>query len=135
MQALSAGKHLFAVFNKADLSHESPVLPSSIPCMEISAKEGQGVAALEKAISTGLDLPELSSEDVIVTNAWHHADLMHAHEDLQRVIAGMSSGLSSDLLAEDLRLVIDDLADITGQDRITPQETLNNIFSHFCIGK
>lgn len=135
MQALSAGKHLFAVFNKADLPHESPVLPSSIPCMEISAKDGQGVAALEKAISTGLDLPELSSEDVIVTNARHHADLMHAHEDLQRVIAGMSSGLSSDLLAEDLRLVIDDLADITGQDRITPQETLNNIFSHFCIGK
>ena len=135
MQSLSAGKHLFAVFNKADLPHESPVLPSSIPCMEISAKDGQGVAALEKAISTGLDLPELSSEDVIVTNARHHADLMHAHEDLQRVIAGMSSGLSSDLLAEDLRLVIDDLADITGQDRITPQETLNNIFSHFCIGK
>lgn len=135
MQALSAGKHLFAVFNKADLPHESPVLPSSIPCMEISAKDGQGVAALEKVISTGLDLPELSSEDVIVTNARHHAELMHAHEDLQRVIAGMSSGLSSDLLAEDLRLVIDDLADITGQDRITPQETLNNIFSHFCIGK
>lgn len=135
IQALSAGKHLFAVFNKADLPHESPVLPSSIPCMEISAKDGQGVAALEKVISTGLDLPELSSEDVIVTNARHHADLMHAHEDLQRVIAGMSSGLSSDLLAEDLRLVIDDLADITGQDRITPQETLNNIFSHFCVGK
>lgn len=135
MQSLSAGKHLFAVFNKADLPHESPVLPSSIPCMEISAKDGQGVAALEKVISTGLDLPELSSEDVIVTNARHHAELMHAHEDLQRVIAGMSSGLSSDLLAEDLRLVIDDLADITGQDRITPQETLNNIFSHFCIGK
>lgn len=135
MQALSAGKHLFAVFNKADLPHESPVLPSDIPCLEISAKDGHGVAALEKAISTGLDLPELSSEDVIVTNARHHADLMHAHEDLQRVVAGLAAGLSSDLLAEDLRLVIDDLADITGQDRITPQETLNNIFSHFCIGK
>ena len=135
MQSLSAGKHLFAVFNKADLPHESPALPSSIPCMEISAKDGQGVAALEKAISTGLDLPELSSEDVIVTNARHHADLMHAHEDLQRVVTGLAAGLSSDLLAEDLRLVIDDLADITGQDRITPQETLNNIFSHFCIGK
>lgn len=135
MQALSAGKHLFAVFNKADLPHESPVLPSDISCLEISAKDGHGVAALEKAISTGLDLPELSSEDVIVTNARHHADLMHAHEDLQRVVTGLAAGLSSDLLAEDLRLVIDDLADITGQDRITPQETLNNIFSHFCIGK
>ncbi|NLV52805.1 MAG: thiophene and furan oxidation protein ThdF, partial [Bacteroidales bacterium] len=40
-----------------------------------------------------------------------------------------------DLIVEDLRSVINDLAQITGQERITPQETLNNIFSHFCIGK
>ena len=135
MQALSAGKHLFAVFNKSDLPHDAPVLPSSIPCMEISAKEGRGISALEKSIISSLDLQELSSEDVIVTNARHHADLMRAHDDLRRVITGLTADLSSDLLAEDLRLVIDDLADITGQDRITPQETLDNIFSHFCIGK
>ena len=42
--------------------------------------------------------------------------------------------IPSDLLAEDLRLTLDALADITG-GAITPQETLNNIFSHFCIGK
>lgn len=135
MQALSAGKHLFAVFNKADLPHDAINLPSGIPCMEISAKEGRGVPALESAIINSLDLPSLSSADIIVTNARHHADLMHAHEDLQRVVTGLAAGLSSDLLAEDLRLVIDDLADITGQVRITPQETLNNIFSHFCVGK
>ena len=135
MQALSAGKHLFAVFNKADLPHDTPALPADIPVIEISAKEGTGVDVLEKSILNSLDLPSLSSADVIVTNARHHADLMRAHDHLQHVVAGLSSGLSSDLLAEDLRLVIDDLADITGQDRITPQETLNNIFSHFCIGK
>ena len=135
MLSLSSGKHLFAVFNKADLPHDTPTLPSSIPCLEISAKEGRGISALEKVIINSLDLPSLSSADIIVTNARHHADLMHAHDDLQRVITGLSTGLSSDLLAEDLRLVIDDLADITGQDRITPQETLNNIFKHFCFGK
>jgi tRNA modification GTPase len=43
--------------------------------------------------------------------------------------------LSGDLLSEDLRLVLSDLAEITGQGQITPQETLNNIFSHFCVGK
>lgn len=48
---------------------------------------------------------------------------------------GLAADLSSDLLAEDLRLVIEDIADITGQDRITSQEILNNIFKHFCIGK
>ncbi|MDY4038867.1 MAG: tRNA uridine-5-carboxymethylaminomethyl(34) synthesis GTPase MnmE [Prevotella sp.] len=135
MQSLSAGKYLFAVFNKADLPHETPTLPVEIPSVEISAKKGTGVATLGQTIVNSLDLPSLSSADVVVTNARHHADLMRAHDHLQRVITGLASALPSDLLAEDLRLVIDDLADITGQDRITPQETLNNIFQHFCIGK
>ena len=47
----------------------------------------------------------------------------------------MNLGLSGDLLAEDLRMVIDSLAEITGEERITPQETLNSIFSSYCIGK
>ena len=47
---------------------------------------------------------------------------------------GLHTNLPGDLLAEDLRLTLHHLSDITG-GQITPQETLNNIFSHFCIGK
>ena len=46
----------------------------------------------------------------------------------------MDADLSGDLIAEDLRICLDELADITG-GQITPQETLNNIFKHFCVGK
>ncbi len=135
MEKLASGKHLVVVVNKVDLPHASVSLPSTMPSIEISAKEGRGVAELESMIINNLDIPELSSADVIVTNARHYADLTKAYHDLQRVVEGINASLSADLLAEDLRLVIDDLADITGQDRITPQETLNNIFKHFCIGK
>ncbi len=135
MEKLASGKHLVVVVNKVDLPHASVSLPSTMPSIEISAKEGRGVAELESMIINNLDIPELSSADVIVTNARHYADLIKAYHDLQRVVEGINASLSADLLAEDLRLVIDDLADITGQDRITPQETLNNIFKHFCIGK
>lgn len=135
MEKLAGGKHLFVVINKADLPHSSVSLPSTMTSIEISAKEGRGIAELESMIVNNLDIPELSSSDVIVTNARHYADLMKAYHDLMRVVDGIDASLSADLLAEDLRLVIDDLADITGQDRITPQETLNNIFQHFCIGK
>ncbi len=135
MEKLTHGKHLLVVVNKSDLPHSSISLPSTMPSIEISAKEGRGVAELESMIVNNLDIPELSSADVIVTNARHYSDLMKAYQDLMRVVEGMNASLSADLLAEDLRLVIDDLADITGQDRITPQETLNNIFKHFCIGK
>ena len=135
MEKLACGKHLFVVINKVDLPHTSLSLPSTMPSIEISAKEGRGIAELESMIINNLDIPELSSTDVIVTNARHYSDLTKAYQDLQRVLDGIDSNLPSDLIAEDLRLVIDDLADITGQDRITPQETLNNIFKHFCIGK
>lgn len=135
MEKLTQGKRLLMVVNKADLPHSSLSLPSTMRSIEISAKEGRGVAELESMIVNNLDIPELSSADVIVTNARHYSDLMKAYQDLMRVVEGMKVNLSADLLAEDLRLVIDDLADITGQDRITPQETLNNIFKQFCIGK
>ena len=73
-------------------------------------------------------------DDVIVTNARHYESLTLAHESLLRVIDGLHHQLSGDLLSEDLRLTLNHLADITG-GQITPQETLNQIFSTFCIGK
>lgn len=60
---------------------------------------------------------------------------MRAHSHLASVIDKISLDIPADLLAEDLKLVIDDLASITGQDRIESQETLNFIFKNFCIGK
>ena len=48
----------------------------------------------------------------------------------------MESNLPGDIIAEDLRLVlVDDLADITGQGRIVTNEVLTNIFTNFCVGK
>ena len=53
---------------------------------------------------------------------------------MQRVLDGMTMELSGDLLAEDLRLTLDTLSDITG-GQITTHEVLGNIFTHFCVGK
>ena len=78
--------------------------------------------------------PKLSEGDVIVTSARHHEALLHAHNGLTRVIEGLANQLPTDLVAEDLRLVLTTLGEITG-GTITSQETLTNIFSHFCVGK
>ena len=96
------------------------------------AKYGIGLDTLRQRLIDAA--PHTSSEDVIITSARHYEALLRAHDSLARVIAGIDSSLPSDLLAEDLHLALDALADITG-GAITPQETLNNIFSHFCIGK
>ena len=84
---------------------------------------------------TGNDTITAKIDDtaIIVTNARHYQALVRAHSSLSRFLEGMAAGLPSDLLAEDLRLCLSDLGEITGQ--ISPEMTLKNIFSRFCIGK
>ena len=96
------------------------------------AKYGIGLDTLKQQLIAAI--PTYSENDVIVPNARHYDTLLRAHASLLRVINGLGIGLSGDLLAEDLRQVLEILGEITG-GQITPQETLNNIFSHFCVGK
>ena len=126
-------KGLIIIQNKIDLNSAGEEKRS--PYLAISAKYNQGLDALEEAIYDAADNPTLTDTDVIVTSARQYDALTHAKDNLTRVLSGLQMNLSGDLIAEDLRLVIDDLAQITGEGQITPQETLNNIFSHFCVGK
>ena len=136
MAARSKGRTLIVVCNKSDLeSHQN--LQISIPdsqFVSISAKTGIGIPQLEEVIYQAADIPALNESDTIVTNARHYDALVRAHESLQRVLDGMENQLSGDLLAEDLRLALDQLSEITGT-QITPNEVLGNIFKNFCVGK
>lgn len=134
-------KKLILALNKSDLKSYSGFdtsslnLPSvDIRSIEISAKFNKNIAELENLIYELADIPEINADTVIVTQARHFDALNHAHLNLERVINGLNSTLPGDLIAEDLRLVLQDLAEITG-GAITPDETLRNIFQHFCIGK
>ena len=153
------GKKLIVVRNKIDLTNSSldnsssakPTIPqfligeadnstfntqhSTLPIVDISAKYGTNIPMLEQLIVEAADIPQISESDIVITSVRHYSALLRADESLQRVIDSMNLGLSGDLLAEDLRMVIDYLAEITGEERITPQETLNAIFSTYCIGK
>lgn len=144
-----ADKKLIIVRNKMDLTNSSlnnsssakPTIQNSnfniqnSSSVDISAKYGTNISKLEQLIVEAANIPQLSESDIVITSVRHYSALLHADESLQRVIDSMNLGLSGDLLAEDLRMVIDYLAEITGEERITPQETLQNIFTHFCIGK
>ena len=144
-------KSLIIIRNKIDILSTSEASSISdprlkdIPAVEISAKQGTNIDKLEQAIfetacsalslASSKNIPELSEQDIIVTSARQYQSLISAHENLSRVLSGLESGLSGDLVSEDLRLVLDDLANITGQGRILTNEVLGNIFTHFCVGK
>lgn len=133
-------KKLLLVANKMD---ENQSLYDSLSAVNIaqggvyaiSAKYNQGIEELKQAIFNAADIPHLQDNDVIITSTRQYNLLLKVDEHLSRVVDGLKNLTSSDLIAEDLRLVIDSLSEISGVERITSQETLNNIFAHFCIGK
>lgn len=141
MQERCNDKSLIIIQNKIDKNAPLKIGASpdssqdSVKQLQISAKQGQGIDALEQAIYEAAHIPELTESDIIITSARQYQSLIHAHDNLTRVIAGLEIGLSGDLISEDLNLVLDDLSDITGQGRIVPNEVLGNIFKNFCVGK
>ena len=130
-------KSLIIIRNKIDIQTTTNTITTLTdkPIIDISAKNGTNIDKLEKAIFEAANIPELSEQDVIVTSARQYHSLINAQDNLSRVLSGMESNLPGDIIAEDLRLVLDDLADITGQGRIVTNEVLTNIFTNFCVGK
>ena len=105
----------------------------SLNYVTISAKHEMGFSELRQALTKAARLPQAHG-DVILTNKRHYDAMQRAHQALQNVVSGLQTQISGDLIAEDLRMVIDSLNSVLGRS-ITSQETLNNIFKNFCIGK
>lgn len=100
----------------------------------ISTRTGEGLPALLDAlVDAARQLTADAGADVIVTNARHAESISRAAQALSRVVDGLNSGLSGDLVAQDLRETTHHLASITGA--ITTPAILSTIFSRFCIGK
>jgi tRNA modification GTPase len=125
---------LFSQLSSLTIPEQSSPTHSPSYLLSISAKYGQGLDSLEKAIYQAANIPALQESDVIVSNARHYDALVRAHKSLNRVLEGMNQQISGDLLSEDLRLTLDTLSEITG-GQITPNEVLGNIFKNFCVGK
>ena len=146
MKLKNQGKKLLVVFNKMDklendkLTHScgsdssEPESSEGESPLFISARTGENVSSLEQALVKAADIPEITENDVIITSARHYEALLRAHNSLSRVLESMEMGMSGDIIAEDLKMVLEELGEITG-GQISSQETLNNIFKHFCIGK
>lgn len=96
----------------------------------ISAQTQLGLKELKQQLS---DLVQGESFETIITNNRHYATLKDALEATLAVRKGLSDGLSSDLLAIDLRATLDHLGTVTGT--VSTDELLGNIFANFCIGK
>lgn len=118
---------LFWVRNKTDID-ESSIREGEI---RISARAQVGIEALKKQISQSV--ADLKSTDTTITNVRHFDHLTKAYSALDDVLTGLHSGITGDFLAQDIRLALHHLGEITGA--ISTDDLLKNIFGKFCIGK
>ncbi|MAS51938.1 MAG: hypothetical protein CMD20_01910 [Flavobacteriales bacterium] len=106
---------------------------TNLSLIPISAKSEAGIKAIKDVLSSLVDLGQLNTGDIIISNARHYNSLKDANQSLDSVLHAMETGIPGDLLAIDIRGALHSLGEITGE--ITTDDLLGNIFGKFCIGK
>lgn len=129
---LPEGAELLTAVSKIDLRPDL-VLPEGV--LGLSARSGQGIEQLRGALLRSVDAGALYRGDTVVSNSRHYEALAAAAAALERARTGLSEGLPTDLLSEEVRQVIARIGEITGRGVILSDEILTTIFSKFCIGK
>ncbi len=127
-------------YNKRDLWEKKSFTAGEIQMgdrlfseVAISAKTGDGLSDLRDIMIRSVISQESETVGMQVTNHRHKVALVKAVESLAAARASAEASMSDEFIATDIREAADRLAEITGE--ITTDDTLNNIFSSFCIGK
>lgn len=130
---LSAGKDIVWVFNKIDIAPETyaRIRESNPEVIGISAHTQEGLQNLTSVLVSRVH--SQAATDTVVTNLRHYEHLLKTQEALNDVVTGLDTGITGDFLAQDIRLSLHHLGEITGT--IVTDDLLENIFSKFCIGK
>ncbi|OWP83127.1 tRNA uridine-5-carboxymethylaminomethyl(34) synthesis GTPase MnmE [Flavobacterium davisii] len=133
-------KPLIVLINKKDVLtlEEISILNLKLETLNlkqilISAKQNIGIDELKNTLLSFVNTGALRNNETIITNTRHYDSLLKALEEIQKVQWGMQQGLSSDLMAIDIRQALYYFGEITGE--VTNDELLGNIFANFCIGK
>ncbi len=127
----TSNKNIDSTHINLDSSKSNRSEKGEIDAIAISAKTGTGFSSLQKIILKAAAIPEIGSNDVIVTNVRHYEALKNALNAIRRVSDGLNQNLSGDFISQDIRECIFYLGEITGQ--ISADDILGSIFGRFCI--
>jgi tRNA modification GTPase len=103
------------------------------PIVFISSKYHENIEGLKAELISLLKLDQLHGDQTLITNVRHFNILRSVIKNIHDVQDGLDKKLSGELIALDLRHVIELLGEITGT--VSNQDVLNEIFNRFCIGK
>jgi tRNA modification GTPase len=122
------------VYNKIDLIGESPQITSTDAGIEIklSVKTGTGLDLLITQLKQSVGYKS-GEENIFIARTRHLEALTRSQNYLTNGLKQLQVNQAGELVAEELRLAQQALAEITGE--FSSDDLLGKIFSSFCIGK
>ena len=123
------------VWNKSDLPPATAPglpLPEGVRVVEISAKTGQGLDALEQTVA---DMAPHSNEEsgALLTNARQADAAKRALESVRLARQGLELGYTPDAVLVDVENALSALGELAG--RSVREDITARIFERFCVGK
>jgi len=127
------------VINKSDLNQKIEIekfkslIPNANP-INISAKFSKNIDCLKSEIYETMISENFKMEENYKSiSLTLHNIIIEALKHIQNAISAISTKLSIEFIAEDIKNALKSLGQITGNK--APENIMNDIFSKFCIGK
>ena len=111
---------------------EKEKLPQ-LPTVELSAKDGGGVTALEEKIAEITGVAQLSPDAAVLLTERQRACAFRAHSSITEAISAMDAGYTLDAVGICADEALACLLEHTGE-RVT-DAVADEVFSRFCVGK
>jgi tRNA modification GTPase len=141
LESIKDLSHLVAI-NKIDKAAETDRLTDKLrfqisnfksQIVPVSAKTGEGLDNLKRAIVEPFEPQEFSDAGFLVTDARHHDLLLRSQSEIENSLLLLDQKMSEEIVLIGLHNALRYLGQITGET--TTEDMLTRIFSTFCIGK
>lgn len=133
---LIQNKKSIIIVNKIDLEQKWNVKEvfGTKKVLDISAREKMGIEDLEDEIESLWKNNSMSTnEDVIISNMRHKELLLNSLAEIDSAEEALKCDLPVDMVSINIKAILSCLGTIVGQN--VSEETINGIFSRFCLGK
>ncbi len=99
----------------------------------VSAINSDGLDELRDRLYSAVFAEAIEIQGAQVTSTRHYSLLAKATRSLDQAETAITEGISNEFVCTDILAASNSLAEIIGE--VSSEDTLNNIFAHFCIGK
>ena len=138
-QAASSGRPWIWVMSKRDLTgpcalwSAAPDGNAPAACVSLSAKTGEGLDKLERAVAALFPEPAGAEAGALLTNARQAEAAGRARQAVRRGAEALGAGMPPDAVVADVEEALSALGELTG--RTVREDVTARIFARFCVGK